>query len=579
MLKGPTASILSQLFSQRCVAAALLILSDVDVMRFIRNSFCPLCKLIVVIVMVGAVASRPAAAARPVPGTIGINLNSLSSSGEEIPFVDVFKMSSPWTVHSEYSPAKQGPATLDANGWVSHLEAGEYAETMIFTWSDGHYPGGEYTLTYEGKGTLNVSGAGVTVVESSPGRVLLQVQPSAGGPGNGIHIRESGLDSAAPIKNIHLFLPGFAAEPKGNPFNPAFLAVLKPFKVIRFAGWSHVNRSETSTWMDERPVTFATQASPAGAAQKLSGVSLEYQIQLANLLHADPWFLVPLKADDDFLRRMAKLVHDRLDPSVRVYVELSNEVWNVGSFPEGAYARDMGQKLGLDSDPVRAGAKWYAGQAVHVFDLWSDVFGADSSRIVRVLGGTFSVPPINAVELSYQETYKHIDVLAVGLYVMPNFPTDYNSLSRMAPDDILDTVQSEVTGKIRDFSGYHLAITKKYGVDLVAYEGGPLLWATHVPPEALPHIIQTMREATESPRMATIYRSLLDQWFNLGGTLFNHFDDCSAPEAYGDLGLVDYQSQELKTSGVFQMFGGYIASHRGAMMHVGATPTEGDHKR
>jgi hypothetical protein len=531
------------------------------------NRSYPIVAEIVAIVTIVITLPYTAEAARPEPGTVGVNLGGLYSWGEQIPFVDVFKMSSLWLLHSVTSPNNR-EVPRDLNGWVARLAPGEYAETTVFKGSGGHYPAGQYTLIYDGKGALDVGGDGVSVMSAEPGRILLQVQPT-GGPNNGIRIRETSVDPSAPIKNIHLFLPGFTAEPKGNPFNPAFLDVLKPFKVIRFVGWAHPDRSETSTWSDERPITSATQASEVTARLKLGGVSLEYEIQLANLLHADPWFLVPLKADDNFVRNMATLVRDRLDPSLHPYVELSNEVWNI-SFPEAAYARDMGQKLGLDSDPAKAAAKWYAGQAVHVFDVWNSVFGPDASRTVRVLGGAYPLPPLTEAELSYQDAYKHVDVLAIAPYILPKSLGDYDAVSRMTPDQVLDQVQADVTGKFRDFTRYHLAITRKYGVDLVAYEGGPGLMSPHAPPSLLPRIGEILRAASESPRMAGIYQGMLDEWFSLGGTLFNHFDDCSPPGPWGDFGLVDYQFQDPKSSELLRMFSGYIASRRGPSMSKAA---------
>jgi hypothetical protein len=147
---------------------------------------------------------------------------------------------------------------------------------------------------------------------------------------------------------------------------------------------------------------------------------------------------------------------------------------------------------------------------------------------------------------------------------------DTTALARMTPDEVLDGVQAEVAGKMRDFAGYHLGFTKKYRVDLVVYEGGPHLWVPHAPPDLLPHIVDTMRQATESPRMAGLYRQMLDNWFSAGGSLFNHFVDCAAPSRYGVFGLVEYQSEEPSKSAIFEMFKSYIDSNRGAALHSGA---------
>jgi hypothetical protein len=502
----------------------------------------------------------PALAAKPEPGTIGVNLSALYSWGEQIPFVDVFKQSAPWTLHSAQGAGSQ-TVSLDADGWVAHLNPGEVAETTIFTGSQGRYPAGRYTLLYAGRGTLNVSGSGVTIVASSPGRILLDVQPTTGA-NNGIRIQETALDPAAPIKNIRLFLPGFDAEPKGNPFNPAFLKVIQPFKVVRFIGWTHIVRSETSSWSDERPASYATQASVVTATQKMTGVALEYQIQLANLLHVDPWFLVPLKADDDFIRHMAAMVRTRLDPSLHPYVELSNEIWNAG-FPEGVYARAMGGKLGLDPDPNKAAAKWYSSQAVHMFEVWNEAFGADAARTVHVLAGAFPWPPVTDAELGYQDAYKHVDAFAIAPYLDPKSIADYEATARMTPDQVLDAVEADVTGKFQDFMHYHTAFTRKYGVDLIAYEGGPGLMSARAPAALLPQINKVLLDATESPRMAQLYRKMLDEWFTLGGTEFTHFDDCSPPSQWGDFGLIDYQFQDPGSSELFRMLTGYIADDRG----------------
>jgi len=505
---------------------------------------------------IALIAASTAQAARPTPGTIGMNLNGLYSAGEEIPFIDVFKMSAPWALHKGGSPNAQGEPALDSNGWVTTLSPGDYAETSIFTGSTGHYPAGSYTLTYEGKGTLEVRGAGVTVTSQTPGHMVLDVKPSPDGRTNGIQIRETATDPAAPIRNIRVFLPGFTAEPKGNPFNPAFIALLRPFKLIRFIGWSHVNRSETEDWSDARPVTYATQASGVTILRKLSGVALEYQIQLANLLHADPWFLVPLKANDDYVRRMAALIHQQLDPGLHPYVELSNEVWN-DHFPEAAYAKQRGSAAGLDADPTKALVKWYTGQAVHVFDIWRDVYGPDAPRIVRVLGSAYSLPPVTITELSYPEIAQHVDALAIAPYITPKILRDYDAMSRMTPDEVLDAVEADVTHKFRDFAGYHLATTKKYSVDLIAYEGGPGLMSAGAPPNLLPLINQTLLTATRSPRMAKLYHTLLDEWFQLGGVAFNHFVDCSPPSNWGDFGMVEYQTEDPKSSEIFEMLSTY----------------------
>lgn len=41
----------------------------------------------------------------------------------------------------------------------------------------------------------------------------------------------------------------------------------------------------------------------------------------------DIWINIPHAADDEYVTNLAKLIKDKLDPSLKVYVEYSNEVW------------------------------------------------------------------------------------------------------------------------------------------------------------------------------------------------------------------------------------------------------------
>ena len=83
-----------------------------------------------------------------------------------------------------------------------------------------------------------------------------------------------------------------------------------------------------------------------------------------------------------------QLVYEPLDPSLRVYLEWSNEVWN-SSFPQNGYAETQGQSPETTgSDPA---ASYYVYQAVRLYEAFEAVFGKGSPRLVKVLSG--SGPP------------------------------------------------------------------------------------------------------------------------------------------------------------------------------------------
>jgi hypothetical protein len=49
---------------------------------------------------------------------------------------------------------------------------------------------------------------------------------------------------------------------------------------------------------------------------------------LSNYLSANSWFCIPIEASDDYVRKFAGYLKNNLRADLKIYVELSNEVWN-----------------------------------------------------------------------------------------------------------------------------------------------------------------------------------------------------------------------------------------------------------
>src|SRR5580692_7668016 len=149
-----------------------------------------------------------------------------------------------------------------------------------------------------------------------------------------------------------------------NPWVPELLTDLAPYHVLRFMDWNQTNDSNNpqAVWSTRKQKTDP-QSEP---------VAFEWQIDLCNRTKKDYWLNVPHEASAAYWTELAQLVYAQLDPSLRVYLEWSNEVWN-GSFPQYAYAQAQGQSLGLaGSDPE---ASYYVYQAVRMYEAFEAVFG------------------------------------------------------------------------------------------------------------------------------------------------------------------------------------------------------------
>ncbi|MCU0872974.1 MAG: hypothetical protein MUE50_11600, partial [Pirellulaceae bacterium] len=337
-----------------------------------RSKLVPLSILILAAGFLGSWASPSASAAvPPAQPRLGMNLNGPADWNTELPFVDVFRLSRSWISQRQGAAWGQGPPlALDEHGWVTRLEPNCWAETPLCTVEAGHYPSGRYTVLYDGQGRLEFVHA-ARVVSREPGRMVIDVDASKGG----FFLQLHQTNPADYVRNIRVIMPSFEQTYAQSPFHPVFLQRWQGVACLRFMDWMHTNGSKLSRWAD-RPT-------PDDATFTEQGVALEVMIDLANRLDADPWFCMPHLADDDFVRRFAELVQQRLEPERKVYVEYSNEIWN-GQFEQSRWAGQQGQQLGFADKPWEAGWRFTAYRSVQIFRIWEQVFGG-TGRLVRVL--------------------------------------------------------------------------------------------------------------------------------------------------------------------------------------------------
>lgn len=251
------------------------------------------------------------------------------------------------------------------------------------------------------------------------------------------------------------------------------------------------------------------------------GVPVEIMVELANILKSDAWFTLPHKADNYFVHKYAEYVHKNLNPGLKAYIENSNETWN-GIFPQAHYMKKMGEQMRLDPNRDYAGYKFYSKRSVEIFKIWEKVFG-DTSRFVRVMGGMTGNLRLTKMLLEEGDAYKHTDALAIA----PYFYAPQNQVLRLRNVDsvfkLLEDPKNPYSIKnILNSVKKQAELSKHYGVDLVAYEGGQHLVAyrTHsMKAGPNPHIIAANRD----PRMAEFYIKFLRGWKQSGGKLLWHF--------------------------------------------------------
>ena len=274
------------------------------------------------------------------------------------------------------------------------------------------------------------------------------------------------------------FQSGVDFTTTSNPWVPELLSDLAPYHVLRFMDWNQTNDSNNpqAVWSTRKQKTDP-QSEP---------VAFEWQIDLCNRTKKDYWLNVPHEASAAYWTELAQLVSAGLDPSLRVYLEWSNEVWN-GSFPQNAFAMTHGQSLGLSgSDPA---ASYYVYEAVRLYEAFEAVFGAGSPRLVKVLSGqaAYNGPCTNDIKALSDTTINPNrtmpDVYAVAPYLSGT---------------TVSAVSGAITG-IKSGLQSNATCAAMASLPLVSYEGGSDSYAA------------TSCQAVQTdPGMHDVYTSYLD---------------------------------------------------------------------
>jgi hypothetical protein len=484
----------------------------------------------------------------------------------ELPFVDAFKSARPWISQLQGAAWGTGPAlALDASGWIKSLAPGQYAETiMLDNAGDDQpdYPTGEYILLYDGQGTIGFDLQSASIVSQTPvsqsgGRMVVNVP----GGVNGIFLMVTATNTANPIRNIRFILPGFESTYATQPFHPLFLSRLNGYHVFRYMEWMLTNGSTQQNWAD-RPT-------PADYTYGWRGVPLEVMIQLANQMKVSPWFNIPAQATDDYVRQFATLVGQQLSQGLRFYLEYSNETWN-GSFSQNGWISTQGQTAGLSTDPTVAAAYYTSVRAVQIFNIFQSVLGG-TTRMIRVIASQAGNSWLSDQTLGFQNGFAKADALAIAPYFncsdagnggfgVLGDPVTANQVAAMTADQVIDIELAHINGCTMQQMQSNAAVAQKYGLPMVAYEGGQSL-VGYSGAENNTAMTAVFKAANRSSRMTALYAQYLQNWVSAGGDMFVHFTDVTAYSKYGSWGSLEYQDQDPNTAPKYQALMTFATAH------------------
>jgi len=492
---------------------------------------------------------------------IGINLAGVSYWGTEDPFVDRFHTAGPWIARTATGADVSSKLAPDADGDPTKLAGVSTLMVAVGVDPQSAAPTDEYVLTYGGSaGKVSITNA--TIVSQTAGKIVFDYHGGDTKPD--VVISFSQLNAANPIGDLHMVRADQQAlYNSGEIFNPDFVSKVSQWGVVRFMDWENTNASPAVSWATRSTLS---DGSWSGAGNgNVQGVPLEAMVKLANEAHVDMWYNVPTKADDTYVTNALTYIRDHLDPSLKVHIEYSNEVWNAG-FAAYGYANAEAKALWGNGSAVAHGANIYYGyRSAQIADIAHAVFtGSHAGQAVDVLSGQAS----NADLMPYmlQGIAKAGDGSAASLFqdyaIAPYFGGELSDHAKNSADfaTILKWAKSGSAGVDAAFhelefggslhSDYSLAVVKGWmassaaaaqsaGLNLVTYEGGASLdtqaWSSANQAKILAFFGKLMND----PRMGTLYSELVSDFKAEGGTDFLAYNDVSAGSKYGYFGVLD----------------------------------------
>jgi hypothetical protein len=479
---------------------------------------------------------------------IGGNLDALVDYSTAWVFKNCFKQARPWMTRTADGfewESNQSPPT-DPHGWPVAVPFQAGGEPQILHTLLPLYGPGDYTVRFQGTGRIELiapRGGGRHVLTGTGGTTsrTIPFDPAVNDNLLFLEVRES--SGADPVRDIEVIAPGQSGTLADGPFHPEFIASLAPYRNLRFLNWMNANNSPLASWSGRTTPHSYTQNLPNGGAH-------EYIIALTNQTRKDPWICLPHAADDDYVRRTARLFRDTLDPALELYVEYSNETWNT-MFTQTAYVQDQGEAMGLSpGDRWRAGQLFTSRRSGEIFNIFEQEYGPEQrQRFVAVLAtmaaGIESITRTRAdaiSDTSVNPSGSQPDALAIAPYFGVNYTPADLTISRPTANELATTVSQQEINRSVEWTRGHRALADGRGWRLICYEGGQHftgIWGAENDDE----LTGVLHAANRDPEMQNRYSEYLVALEREGVDLFVNYSHLRAWTKWGSWSVLEHQRQ------------------------------------
>ncbi|RNA33846.1 PA14 domain-containing [Brachionus plicatilis] len=433
---------------------------------------------------------------------LGINLGPVDHEMSQWVFTNRFKHGKEWAPIASFDGWKttrwssQFETTWSSDGypiWFSQNSGSTKIGYMSVLGTSGLYPTGDYIVTFSGTGNITLLGDAsnlkypshnlveFTVVQASTkGIILVVTQPNV----TNIDLRE---------KNDQFLASTFSAK---------FLDALKPFELLRFTPWMIRGYSRDPLvnfdWSGRRPATFYTQTG-------VNMVSIEYIVELANLLDKDIWISIPNSANDAYMRNMSDFIKKNFNSNRLVYVEQDSD------------------KGFNKNEPVLQ---------MNVISQFKKMFGNESPRVKYVLSTWLGAYFDNTVNKYSENDLKQFDAFSIGGDIAHGIEFNSNSYNitkslNFTIEDILEMIYQQIQKEEISLNHLRHKTFIRLKIPLIGYNVG---FSVHAPgfasrfrkldmSAAEQRLEDLIIEALRHPMVEDLFLDFMQRWYKSGAGL------------------------------------------------------------
>ncbi|EFC47802.1 hypothetical protein NAEGRDRAFT_57192 [Naegleria gruberi] len=485
----------------------------------------------------------------------GVNIDGLADWSREVTFIDIQRRARKWIVQkfvygTGWAEDDQESVPLDENGYPQYLEITKNVATFAVRDVAAHFPNGKYICLYDGDGVLEFQFEDQKILRRDAGRIELQYNHKTE-MNNGVFYKILRTNPLNPIRNVRIFEAKYEQTYEDFPFHPLFLEQLKKYQIIRFMPWSNIGVDKDYDWENRTLNSYYT-------FRLKTGVSMEMQVLLCNMLGNNPWFNLPHRATDRYIENWATYVRDYLRPDVTAYIEIGNECWASGAC--GSYAQQMGVIEGMKLTKLQnyyssyevARICYHIKTAKRYADIIRGVFGASHHRRIKLVFAAQAAwtGPLEIFYLCEGNYYQSFNVVAIAPYMSDSLKKADNSLVSL--EEFYGSIIHTAIASSRNalLSTYKIVNQSSPGMELAFYEGGPDFSSlTDTGNTELTDLSMTIHR---DPRMKQALTYYLSNITNIAPgvklSAYNHFTSTSVFSKYGCWGLIESSDSDLSSS-------------------------------